>query len=159
MLQTKLFLVPEDKDAFESFVKDHPPAGKNGMSLNQRFVLLQYENGISMADSDRIMNLQLELNTLYSNEIEEYRQYEDAVATLSKMDYYSRKSDWKEFQRNVGAMSRVVEMTQMRIEVIEKMLIHYGVRRASGQRLPSLSAIPQEEDQIAPVDTSKKVKN
>lgn len=144
MLQTKIFrtTVKEEISEFEKLVKEHPPIGTNGLKILPEYILLTYENGELMSKKDKILYLISELNTLTKNEVEEVRQHADFIKLLSFIDYYTRRSDWKEYREKLTPSAKNCEMTQIKIDVIVELLKELGEEIKVIH--PTIPTIPEE---------------
>lgn len=125
MLNIKVFKEKEFGE-FEKFVNTHPPVGANGIKMSPNYILLTYENGELRSKDQDISHLTGELNTLLENQMEEVRQFRDAIKTLEKIDFYARKGEWKGFHAGLKPMQKMCEMTRIKIEVIIDLLKDLG---------------------------------
>lgn len=139
---------------FEKFVKNNPPVGANGIKLNPNYLLLTYEDGEIRGKNFDIKHLKGELNTLLLNQLEEVRQLRDAIETLSTIDFYSRKGEWKSFRSQMEPMRRMCLMTGFKIKVVIDMLKDL---EAFDSKQVSIFTVPElpEEPILAPEDKKK----
>ena len=152
MLNVRVFKENEFKD-FEKFINIHPPVGANGIKMSPNYILLTYENGELRSKEQDISHLTGELNTLLENQLEEVRQLKDAIKTLEKIDFYTRKHEWKDFYKGITPMHKMCEMTRIKIEVIIDLLKDLGK-----EVQVSLFVVPElpEEPILAEMESKKK---
>lgn len=141
MLHIKVFKDTQF-DEFEKFVNIHPPVGANGIKMTPNYILLTYENGEIRTPAQDISHLKGVLNTLLENQLEEVRQYKDAILTLDAIDFYTRKSEWKEFHKALTPMKKMCEMTEMKIKVVVELLGDLGNK--IGVYLFTVPELPEE---------------
>lgn len=152
---SKIFTITNGSEEFNNFVINHPPVGTDGLKLQTNYIFLQYDDGTSFSKEHKISHLLAELNTLSLQEIEEERQYRDAIKMRDSFDYASDTKKWKEIDSGLIPFKKVLELTVIKMDVIVEMLKELGKDlEVSHNNIPTPS--PEPENIKSPFVPKKK---